>query len=73
MRTYEDDLFYLLPALSFLKLLAWLLFVGHVVGCFFFFISNGEWLVPAEERMQAAGTLGENWVQAGQLQGAPIV
>lgn len=67
---YEDDLFYLLPALSFMKLLAWLLFVGHLVGCFFFFLSNDEWLVPWEESMRKSGKFGENWVEAGNLKGA---
>ena len=36
---YQDDLFQLLPALSILRLLAILLFLGHIFGCFFFFFS----------------------------------
>jgi len=40
---YQDDLFEWMGCINVCKLFTMLLFVGHLLGCFFFFFSGPEW------------------------------
>lgn len=53
---YQDDLFKFIPLLSIAKLFVGLIFIGHVVGSFFYFFSQPEWMSETEIEMFVSGS-----------------
>lgn len=53
---YQDDFFEYLPLLSIVKLFVGLIFIGHVIGSFFYFFSQPEWMSDTERRMYRIGS-----------------
>lgn len=46
---YQDQMFLIMPFLSLGKLILGLLFMAHIMGCFFFFFSTSDWRTPEEQ------------------------
>eukprot|EP00854_Cymbomonas_tetramitiformis_P006815 gene6815-8142_t len=54
LERYEDELFEIQSAMDFAMLICVIVFLGHVVGCFFFFFSGAFWRSATEtERIDA--------------------
>jgi CRP-like cAMP-binding protein len=54
---YQDDLFKYLHYLSVLRLVAIMLYMGHLFGCFFHYFSVEDWRTPDENAQILDGTL----------------
>mmetsp|Transcript_932 Transcript_932/g.3507 ORF Transcript_932/g.3507 Transcript_932/m.3507 type:complete len:884 (+) Transcript_932:248-2899(+) len=54
---YQDDLFKLLPLITIAKLMLMLLYLGHVIGCFYNFASAADWRTELETEAVESGEL----------------
>eukprot|EP00854_Cymbomonas_tetramitiformis_P003797 gene3797-4751_t len=53
---YQDELFNILRVVACVKLIVFLLYLGHIFGCMMYFFSSGnDWLTPYERQEKAAG------------------
>jgi hypothetical protein len=59
---YQDHFFLFAPILSIVKLVAVLLYCGHLSGCFFFFFSSPSFQTEVEQDMIAARDM-MTWTQ----------
>ncbi|KAK3260018.1 hypothetical protein CYMTET_31011 [Cymbomonas tetramitiformis] len=60
---YQDDLFQYMYLLSVGKLFVLLLYLGHILSCFFFYFSTQEWRTSDEEDQTLSGEI-TPWVYA---------
>ena len=60
---YQDDLFKYMHIVSVAKLVAFMLYLGHLFGCFFHYFSESEWRTAEENAQVADGTL-EPWLKS---------
>jgi hypothetical protein len=51
-----------MPVVSILELLAILLYLGHISGCFFYYFSTPKWRTPLEKELVATGEI-VTWMQ----------
>jgi len=49
---YQDELFNVLRLMATLKLIVFLLYLGHIFGCIFYFFSDDEWLTQHERSIE---------------------
>ena len=60
---YQDDVFKYMHIISVAKLVVFMLYLGHLFGCFFHYFSESEWRTAEENAQVADGTL-EPWLKS---------
>ena len=60
---YQDDLFKYMHLISVAKLVIFMLYLGHLFGCFFHYFSVSEWRTKEENQQVEDGTL-EPWLKS---------
>ena len=52
----------LLPAIGIIRQITVLAFVGHLLGCFFYYFSTSSWQTSEERALVSSGML-SNWIE----------
>jgi len=61
MAKYQDDMFNLLRMMAYVKLIVFMIYLGHIFGCMFYFFSDEDWLTDYEKERTRNGTM-ETWL-----------
>jgi len=65
LNRYQDELFVYMGCINICKIVTMLFFVGHILGCFFFFFSTEDWRTTDEvDLLGSWRDGGGSWIEA---------